>query len=77
MPPALLPGGGEVKWLGREPDYSPRASAEEKNEWSYTSASPHTICLHECIEATFFLRRFVCILLLFYFSVLNVGGLEL
>ena len=47
-------GEGVVKWLGCEPDYSPRASADNKNEWNYTSASPHTICFHECIEVTFF-----------------------
>jgi hypothetical protein len=52
-------GGGGLKWLGREPDHSPRASAEGKNEWSYTSASPYTICFHECIKATFFTE--VCI----------------
>jgi hypothetical protein len=61
---------GGVKWLGREPDHSPRASAEVENDWSYTSASPHTICFHECIDATF-LRRSV--LYVFYCCFISVS----
>jgi hypothetical protein len=33
--PGVLPP--ELKWLGHEADHLPPASAENKNEWSYTS----------------------------------------
>jgi len=30
-----------INWLGREANYSPPSSAENKNEWSYTSTHPY------------------------------------
>jgi hypothetical protein len=38
VPGALSPG---AKWLGREADHSPLASAKVKKVWIYTSSPPY------------------------------------
>jgi hypothetical protein len=43
VPGALSPG---VKWLGREVDHSPPASAEVKKMWIYTSTCLHGVVLN-------------------------------
>jgi hypothetical protein len=48
-PAALLPvGGGGVKWLGREPDHSPRASADVKMSGAIPLLPPYHMlsCIH-------------------------------
>jgi len=41
----------EVKWPGREADYSPPSSTEVKNDWNYTFTSPHafTTCTRSAL----------------------------
>jgi hypothetical protein len=39
--PAPSPMSTGVKWLGREADHSPRASAEVKKTWICTSIYPY------------------------------------
>jgi hypothetical protein len=46
-PLTLKFNGTGVTWVCRDIDHSPSSSAEVKNEWSYTSASP--IYLH-CVD---------------------------
>jgi hypothetical protein len=49
-----------VKWPEHEVNHSPASSVEVKNEWSYTSASPHAFMLWAEVALAFISFKRFC-----------------